>query len=326
MFAFILYGTWKYRWDHTVFDLIYAFLMFLLLYEGYAYLAQRFDLQIKHQKILISPQKVILAAVIFCLYSWFLLTFVAFVPFYFFMDGFVSPVDSAQEIRMNYVFNFAFALGYFSTLTGYNIFGQLKQAKLEAEKLERARTMAQMESLKNQISPHFLFNSLNALSTLIDKDEDTAVQFVDELAATFRYVTNRKDIELTTLKDELNFIKGYLFLLKIRFRNTLISQISIENEANDLLIPPLTLQLLVENAIKHNIVSKEDPLTIEIFTEKDTLVVRNNLQKRRQSEPSTGVGLENIINRYQYLSDRKVEIIPTDTYFIAKVPLLNSKV
>jgi two-component system, LytTR family, sensor kinase len=325
MFAFILYGSWQYRLDHTIFDLCYAFVYFIFLFEGFKRIVKFFNLNIKHQKINITKANMAKAVFVFGLYSWLLLTTIAVVPFHFIMDGFVSPVDAAQELRLNYVLNFVFAILYFSVLMFYDIVVQLQQVRMEAVRLERARAEAHLETLKNQASPHFLFNSLNALSSLIYIDQDKAARFVEELSQIFRYVTEHKEKELVPLKSELEFIQAFYYLLKIRFRESLHLNLNVGAEKLSNLLPPLTLQLLVENAIKHNIVSKEDPLTINIEIEGEKVVVRNNLQRRNSSGVSTGIGLNNIISRYGYLSHEKVDVFLTSTEFIAKIPLLKGE-
>ncbi|MFN3530684.1 MAG: sensor histidine kinase [Bacteroidia bacterium] len=323
MMAFILYGSWRYRIDHTIFDLCYAFVYFLLLYEGYEWLVRRFDLRIHHQQIKITPKKLLLAMGSFCLYSWLLIIVVAIIPFLLFMGGHVAPVEGSQEFRMNFVINFIFALAYFSVLTAYRIEKQFQLSKIEAQKLERERMLAQMETLKNQVSPHFLFNSLNALSNLIQTQPETASRFVDELSEIFRYSMQYQHHDLVPLKDELHFAEAFFFLLKIRFRERLQLELKVDESLHQKMLPPLSLQLLIENAIKHNIVSKDDPLSIRLYAEGDYLWVENKLQKRDAAGESTGVGLQNIKNRYQYLSDAQVQIVASHTHFKVGIPLLS---
>lgn len=321
MFSIILYGSFIYRPDHMVFDFVYAFVYFLLLYEGYLRIVSLFNIQFRQTHV--NRFQYLKALMVFVLYSLTLLTLVGVIPFLLIMDGFVSPVGAANELRLNYILNGTFAALYFAYLTASRSYNQYQATLVQIEQLQKERARAQLETLKNQISPHFLFNSLNALSSLIYLDEDKATRFVDELARIFRYVIDNRDCELVELKAELEFIKAFFFLLKIRFRESIHLELSVAVNYLGAYLPPLTLQMLIENAIKHNIVSKEEPLTIRILAGDDYLTVRNNLQKREIPGTSTGIGLNNIIRRYRYLTDEKVDIVLTNDEFVVRIPLLS---
>jgi len=194
-------------------------------------------------------------------------------------------------------------------------------AELEAEKAQQESIRANYESLKNQVNPHFLFNSLNALTGLVYEDQDKAAKFIKQLSEVYRYVLDTRNREVVAIDEELKFMESYLFLQQIRFGDKL----KIKNELHNLSgnLPPLALQMLVENAIKHNIVSQEHPLTIHLYNEDGKLVVMNNLQlKNVTSTDSSGVGLENIKKRYEFLSTRKVEVSKNENSFIVKLPIL----
>lgn len=196
-----------------------------------------------------------------------------------------------------------------------------RKAALEAETSKKESAIARYESLKNQINPHFLFNSLNALTNLVYEDQDKAAKFIKQLSEVYRYVLDTREKEVVTLREELNFVHSYLFLQQIRFGENL--RVKINLDSIDGLIAPLALQLLLENAIKHNIVSADDPLLIEIYSRDGVICVENNLQKKTMvSEDSAGLGLENIKNRYQFLTDRKVFISDTDGKFLVKLPII----
>jgi sensor histidine kinase YesM len=199
-----------------------------------------------------------------------------------------------------------------------------RKAAIEAEQYQKESTMAQYQNLKNQVNPHFLFNSLNALSNLIYDDEQKALVFIDQLQEVYKYVIEKKDKETVPVSEELRFLNSYLYLQQIRFGDKL--RLNVPDELHNAFIPPLSLQMLIENAIKHNVISEEDPLSIEICFEDSHLVVRNNLQlKQSVGEESAGVGLENIRRRYQMLIDRDIEIMKTDTHFTVKLPLITDK-
>lgn len=320
--SFILNGSLSPVSLSSLYIITRAFIYFLLLYEGFLKIISHFNLIIKPQQDKITEANLVKALGTFCLYSSLLLSIIFLVPSLLGIGEWIIFSNRGQELRMIYIINLIFSMLYFFMLKGYDIIHQLNQAKLEAEKMEKVSIQTQMETLKSQISPHFLFNSLNALSSLIYINEDKAVRFVDELASIFQYVTEHKNRELVPLKDEIDFINAFYYLLKIRFRESLHMELNITAMNLEDLIPPLTLQLLVENAIKHNIVSKADPLTIRIRVENKKLLVSNNLQIRNRTEKSTGVGLSSIIRRYGFLSEEEVEIFFTNNEFLAKVPLI----
>lgn len=201
-------------------------------------------------------------------------------------------------------------------------FHRWKESLFAAEKLQKETSQAQLESLRTQVNPHFLFNSLNTLIALIPQDAAKSVDFVRKLSEVYRYLLKAQCSELTSLAEEMKTVNAYLFLLETRFQNALHVNISLDENAYMKHLPPVSVQLLIENCIKHNIVSKDKPLTIEIYSERDTLVVKNNFQKKEKDEESTGLGLLNIKKRYAILSDREIEIIEDGKSFIVKLPLL----
>lgn len=200
---------------------------------------------------------------------------------------------------------------------------QLEELRVKAEQLRREATQAQFAALKNQVNPHFLFNSLSILTSLVEIDTRLSVQFINRLSKAYRYILEQRDSEQVSLKTELDFLDSYAFLLNIRFDDKLqvLPQVTSE-EAIRYGIAPLTLQLLVENAVKHNQMSAEKPLVVSIYLEKDNLVIANPIQLRPQQEASTGLGLENIVNRYKLLTDRPVWTGEVDGNFVVKIPLL----
>jgi LytS/YehU family sensor histidine kinase len=190
------------------------------------------------------------------------------------------------------------------------------------ERLKRENVVAQYETLKNQVNPHFLFNSLNTISTLVSKNLDVANKFIKQLSEVYRYVLEFKDKELVDIETELKFIDSYLYLQKIRFGDNL--DIKNRIETGDFYIAPLTIQILVENAIKHNIISDEKPLKIELLNEEPYIVIENNLQKKKILESKKKIGLNNIRSRYEVLSEKPVIIEESDKKFKVKVPIIYS--
>ena len=203
-------------------------------------------------------------------------------------------------------------------------FRQLEAMQVRAERLEKENVQAQFAALKSQVNPHFLFNSLSILSSLVHADPDLSERFIDQLSRAYRYILEQKDNERVLLKTELEFIQAYRFLLNIRFENKFDVLIDVpEADQSRYSIAPLTLQLLVENAVKHNRMSAKEPLQVYIKLDDDCLVVQNNLQPRPQSENSTGVGLQNIITRYGMLTQKPVWVGESEGSFVVKIPLLN---
>lgn len=221
-----------------------------------------------------------------------------------------------------------FAVSYLITFAGIGsyeamrFFYQLRQTSIEKEAYKRRAVQAELEGLRAQVNPHFLFNSLNTLTYLIPEDTERSVRFVRQLSKTYRYILETREEPLISLREELNFIKAYVFLLQQRFEDNL--KINVDSSATYLnrMILPLSLQLLIENAIKHNIVSDAKPLIINVLIEEDKLLVKNNLQLKQQVQNSTKVGLENIKKRYAYFTEEAVEVEQNDRHFIVKLPLI----
>jgi two-component system, LytTR family, sensor kinase len=198
----------------------------------------------------------------------------------------------------------------------------LKETQRQKNELLRLQMQQQIDNLKGKVNPHFLFNSLNTLSSLIYTDTDKAELFVEELSAVYRYLLKNFDDDLATLKEEIDFINSFFILVKIRFVEGIAASIKIDDRLNKHKLPAISLQLLVENAIQHNIVSKETPLHITISTENETLVVKNNLQKKPQTVPGVKMGLNYIISKYAMVNKKGVEINDEKDEFIVRLPLI----
>ena len=199
---------------------------------------------------------------------------------------------------------------------------ELKRSIREKEMLKRESLQAQLSALKTQVNPHFLFNNLNTLSAVIPDNPGQAIDFVQQLSKVYRHILEVRDEQSILLKEELEVLEAYAFLLKTRFGENLAISIRITEEQRQQKVVPLSLQILMENAIKHNIVSAARPLYIEIYGGKDSLTVSNTLQKKNQLIESTGIGLDNIRNRYRLLGDRKVEVEDGPSSYTVKIPLI----
>ena len=200
---------------------------------------------------------------------------------------------------------------------------QLTNAKTQLLQLQKENLQSQFEMLKNQVNPHFLFNSLNVLISLIKLEPETAELFTEQLSKVYRYVLENKEKDLVSLETEVNFLKSYVYLLEIRFMDKLKININLTEDKLCMQLPPIALQLLIENAIKHNTFSKKNKLLIDIYIDNDDyLHVINNLQIRENRIESTGVGLKNIETRYGYLTDKKISYGIENDKFEAIIPLL----
>ncbi len=199
---------------------------------------------------------------------------------------------------------------------------QILNLETKAESLEKEKTLVQYESLKQHLNPHFLFNSLTSLRSLIKTDAKTATSFLDGMSKVYRYVLKSGEQELVRLQDELDFVETFVKLQKIRFKEGLDVHINVPDSFFNKYIAPVTLQNLVENAIKHNTADKDSPLLINIFTEEDYVIVKNNLQLYRIVETSNKKGLASLQTLYRYYSDKPVVINEDEHYFTVKIPLL----
>jgi ligand-binding sensor domain-containing protein len=193
----------------------------------------------------------------------------------------------------------------------------------ERENIEKEKIEFQFETLKSQVNPHFLFNSFNTLINIIDDDKDLAVQYVEKLSTFFRNIVKYRNQHVVTLEEELSLVENYLFLQQKRYGNNLILCVSDTIIKNKYCIPPLTLQLLIENAIKHNAISRDKHLTIKIYEENEYLIVENNINLKRNVETSTGFGLQNIVTRYKLLNRKEVKIEHKAEYFKVHLPLID---
>lgn len=191
------------------------------------------------------------------------------------------------------------------------------------EQLERAKAEAELQALKNQIDPHFIFNSLNTLSHLIEEKPAKAKQFNDNLADVYRYILQNKARDLVLLREEMEFLENYFSLLKIRFDKAVQLKITIGEEAMDqYLVPPISLQILAENAIKHNEFSEATPLLLEIQMKNEELIVHNKLRKKILRKASSKIGLQNLRERYKLTTDKEIVVKEEENDFTVNLPVL----
>lgn len=232
--------------------------------------------------------------------------------------------DIRNPLKLNIIYGGLINLFFHLLNTIHVFFTEYKMKMEEAEQLRAAGEQATIQLLKNQVNPHFVFNNLNVLSAMVIKDNPDANRFIEEFSKVYRYLLKNQDKELVPLEAELEFVEPYLYLLKKRFTDGLHISVDIPDHYRHLQVIPAALQLLVENAIKHNIVSRARPLSINIHGNgNQTLVVSNNVQPRQNVEESIGIGLQNIHKRYSILSGKNVEIVQTKDSFQVLLPLLD---
>ena len=232
----------------------------------------------------------------------------------------------AKETASNYIVSSIFTFIVLLIVHFVYLYKWYQENKLKEQKIIAGSASAQFESLKNQIDPHFLFNSLNVLSSLIEENPDAAQKFTTSLSKVYRYVLEQKDKDLISVSEELQFAKTYMNLLKMRFENSITFELPENFENDEAKVVPLSLQLLLENCIKHNIVSEKKPLHIKIAIENGQLTIENNFQKKEVLQDRKGVGLQNIVNRYAILSKRKVVIEQNEKKFKVFLPILTKQI
>lgn len=241
------------------------------------------------------------------------------------------PLEKFFNERMIWIhlFYIILSLGVSTFMQARSFMVKWKQAsktEVTQQRIIAGTANAKFETLKNQIDPHFLFNSLNVLSSLIEENPENAQRFTTSLSKIYRYVLEQKDKELVSVAEELSFAKTYMNLLKMRFENSLFYELpetAINPEAK---VVPLSLQLLLENTVKHNVVSEQRPLHIRIFIEGDYLAIQNDFQKKEVIQSRQGVGLQNIVDRYGIITGRKVLIEQNEKTFTVRIPILTKQI
>lgn len=306
-------------WKIFLISYLWAFCFTITQWTGAILINHLLDRKIKwvEQPILRS----ILGILALVIYSVVAFLFVKYLM-YFITYG-IFPLEGWKFAAQSSLFTVLISFNISIIFTAIGFFKAWKQSFVQAEKLKVEMMAYKYESLRNQINPHFLFNSLNVLSDLVYDDQAMAVKFIQQLSDLFRYVLDSRDKELVPLKDELEFIRSFTFLLKTRFEDKLIIENDIQSNSDDFIVP-MTLQLLIENVVKHNEVSEAYPLRISIRKNNDYLEVENGVRPKNVGEDSKKTGLKNIIQQFAFFSDQPIEIIPSEKSFLVRVPILKS--
>ena len=245
------------------------------------------------------------------------------VPFIYYKYVFHVPPDKLYGHILGGSFagltiNFAIVGAYYS---GFLAKYWMQSIKNE-EQLKQENLISKYEALKNQVNPHFLFNSLNTLTGIIEKDSKTAIPYIKKLSDIYRYVLEQKDKETVAIAEELQFVEDYIYLQKMRYGEGLSFETNIADK--DGRVAPLALQILIENAVKHNIISDDQPLKIELLEEDGYYVLKNNLQKKKTIQQNAQTGLDNLFKRYEFLSSGKVDILENGKEFIVRLPVIKT--
>lgn len=266
-----------------------------------------------------SLTKELIEASLVVICTVFFLYFALHLPFILIFPEIEIPAD---RIRFNNVVMAIISLVFYYFVERQRSKKQLQKEMLRTARLQKENFQAQLQNLKNQVNPHFLFNSLNVLSSLIPANPEKATEFTTKLSEVYRAFLHNSDKELISLEEELQIARAYMYLIKTRFGNAIAFKVEIDESSKTLMLPPGALQTLLENAVKHNGSTRKDPLVIYVRTQNNQLVVSNKIRPRKAEAEGTGTGLQNIKNRYKYLSDQLPVLEKTESEYIAKLPLL----
>jgi two-component system LytT family sensor kinase len=301
-----------------LFVLVYSLAIGIPCMKSFEYIEWKLE---KHISWLKKPAlRLILTALLETINSILILTIVNYLIFIVIQRQNIEILYSKTYEGLKYLVGFVILSIILINLSHF--FKSWKQATVNEEKLKREKLSIEYEALKNQVNPHFLFNSLTALSSLVYKDREKAVKFIQEFSNVFRYVLESRDKEVVDFATEKKLLESVSYLYRIRYEDSLQINISIP-DTSDKYIIPMALQMLLENSIKHNTISAGSPLVVEIMEENDYVVVKNNLQPKKTEIVTSKIGLENIKSRYKYFSDKEVLVEVSDESFIVKIPVLS---
>ncbi|WP_298486812.1 2TM domain-containing protein [uncultured Maribacter sp.] len=307
--------AWRMYWQNMIFSLV--------LYFANAYWIEYHIKAFKNNLFTIKRFLIaILGNVVFSLLGVFVSDLIIEVGIYKLSFWNFFGGQHLEEYRMSMLISIVISLVFYAIWYYKN----RQENKVKEQKIIAGTASAKFDALKNQLDPHFLFNSLNVLTSLIEEDPYQAQKFTTSLSKVYRYVLEQKNKDLVSVDEELQFAKTYIKLLKMRFEDSIILEIPDNCTNPEAKIIPLSLQLLLENAVKHNIVTTEKPLSISVYEEDGNLCVTNNIQEKRVVKKSSGVGLKNIQERYAILTDRNVEISKETMEFTVRLPMLTKKV
>lgn len=316
LMIFLNYGRLFIPTTLNIIEMVTAFTFLLGLFWIQRQLSERMPRLLKGFRPI---PKLIFEIILVSLASLIVLTFLNYLPLRLI---FSSKGFEPANLRTASVVSILLGLFYYFFVERERSRKELQKEMLRSAHLQKERYRAQLQHLKDQVQPHFLFNSLNVLGSLIELHPEKAAVFNQQLSRMYRIFLERSDKELVSLKEELELVESYVYLIKTRFGDALEIELDIPPEQMDTFLPPGALQTLIENAIKHNGATRKAPLHVRIFVEEGYMQVHNRLRPRLQEEPTSGRGLENLTNQYRYLTDKEPVFLKTATHFLAKLPLL----
>lgn len=328
---------------HTILSKLPLFLIEILVstvfYTGWIYMIdwalkklakltgsdKSLEFQLSNQLLTLIP-----AVLLAILFNWVLVFTWGFMESFWDHIPMTSPYHTRptfarlERYRANQALTILALIAAYYLCVSNQVQENLKKVVVDSQILEKENISARFIALKNQISPHFLFNNLSVLASLVESHPEKSSEFIHQLSTAYRYILQQAELHQISLKDEILFLETYTFLLRTRFREKVIIEVKLSTRDLEFYsLIPLTLQLLIENAVKHNTMSLVNPLIISIYIDNEMLIVSNPLQIRTLSEPTTQLGLKNIINRYHLLLNRQVIIEKTTQNFVVKIPLIS---
>ncbi|MDT7827884.1 2TM domain-containing protein [Pricia sp. S334] len=306
-------------WNEYQINLMYSAIIYMTNAYLFIYLLRRYDGNLYGRK---SFPISMVATVTVSLLSLFFARFLHRVV----LEGEPIATFWAKQRLEYYWVSLSIALVVALIFYSFFYFKYRQESKVKEQKIIAGTASAKFDALKNQLDPHFLFNSLNVLTSLIEENPHQAQKFTTSLSKVYRYVLEQKNKDLVSVDEELRFARTYIGLLNMRFEGSIVCELPESVQNPEAKIVPLSLQLLLENAVKHNIVTSSKPLIIKVFEKDSGLVVQNNLQEKQCVKKSSGVGLRNIRQRYGILTDRTIEIQKTNSTFSVRLPILSKQI
>jgi two-component system LytT family sensor kinase len=303
--------------ENFLFGLLWAFILSVTQWAGLVLINYLIDLRIKwiEQPVFRS----VVGLITLIVYSLFAFVTVQFTMLFIRYN--IVPADAWQSISHSIIYPLLISFIISIIFTAIGFFKAWRKALVDAGEMKAEMLAYKYEALRNQLNPHFLFNSFNVLSDLVYSDQKMALKFIHQMSDLFRYVLDSRDKELVLLTEEVEFIRSFIYLLKTRFENKLDIVIDLPVLPDEYIVP-MTLQLLVENAVKHNEVSEAYPLIISISRRTDYLQVENTMQKKNADVDSKNTGLKNIIQQFSFFTDKPIEIDSSNGKFRVCVPIL----
>ncbi|MFA0962513.1 sensor histidine kinase [Roseivirga sp. BDSF3-8] len=313
----IAYGAWLDLSTNTYIAVGWIVLLILLLVAGNRYISRFLDKVLPWKKY--TSLRFAIHVLLSLVYSLLCLN----ISYYTFKVAFTEDPPTPYQITVMNGFGLMLVLAVILIYFSIYILKAWRRSTLEGERLQKETIKSELQALRTHLDPHFLFNNLNILDALIEKDPKAARHFLTRFSEVYRFLLKKKDAELITLTEELDFLQAYLFLIQTRFNDNVQVHMHVCKAHRDMSLPPLALQILIENCLKHNMIDEDSPLHINIISRKDGYIsVSNNLRPREHKLPGTGTGLENIRNRYSYFTDRNVNIQTHEGQYIVDIPLI----